>query len=107
MSSVSYHSLLQIAFAFGATFLSTFPRKFTIATNVVGLSAIHTPFVRIPERLAAHPDPSVRLFYSHWNTGQGEWAARGYVGDGTLGGLERTDELTANVAGYVSGRPAL
>ena len=68
---------------------------------------IHTPFVRIPERLAAHPDPSVRLFYSHWNTGQGEWAARGYVGDGTLGGLKRTDGLTANVSGYVSGRPAL
>lgn len=56
---------------------------------------IHTPFVRIPKRLAVHPDPAVRLFYSHWNTGQGEWAARGFAGDGTLGGLERTPELTA------------
>ncbi len=45
-----------------------------------------TNWVRIPKRLAAHPDPDVRLFFSHWNTGQCEWAARGFIGDGTLGG---------------------
>jgi hypothetical protein len=50
---------------------------------------VHTSFVRIPQRLAAHPDSSTRLFYSHWSTGQGEWAARGYTGDGTLGRQER------------------
>jgi hypothetical protein len=32
----------------------------------------------IPERLAMHPDPKVRLFFSHWNTAQGEWAASGF-----------------------------
>jgi ectoine hydroxylase-related dioxygenase (phytanoyl-CoA dioxygenase family) len=57
-------------------------------------SPTHTAFYRIPERLAAHPDPAVRLFYSHWNTGQGEWAARSFTGDGTLGGMERTAHAT-------------
>jgi hypothetical protein len=32
----------------------------------------------IPERLALHPDPQVRLYFSHWNTAQGEWAASGF-----------------------------
>jgi hypothetical protein len=31
-----------------------------------------------PERLAQHPDPRTRLFFSHWNTAQGEWAASGF-----------------------------
>lgn len=31
-----------------------------------------------PERLALHPDPKVRLFFSHWNTAQGEWVASGF-----------------------------
>jgi hypothetical protein len=31
-----------------------------------------------PERLAMHADPKVRLFFSHWNTAQGEWAASGF-----------------------------
>ncbi len=31
-----------------------------------------------PERLARHPDPKIRLFFSHWNTAQGEWAASGF-----------------------------
>ncbi len=31
-----------------------------------------------PERLALHPDPKIRLFFSHWNTAQGEWAASGF-----------------------------
>jgi Phytanoyl-CoA dioxygenase (PhyH) len=31
-----------------------------------------------PERLAMHPDPKIRLFFSHWNTSQGEWAASGF-----------------------------
>ena len=32
----------------------------------------------IPERLALHPDPGVRRFFSHWNSAQGEWAASGF-----------------------------
>jgi ectoine hydroxylase-related dioxygenase (phytanoyl-CoA dioxygenase family) len=32
----------------------------------------------IPERLAMSPDPATRLFFSHWNTAQGEWAASGF-----------------------------
>ena len=32
----------------------------------------------IPERLALHPDPAVRRYFSHWNTAQGEWAASGF-----------------------------
>jgi hypothetical protein len=31
-----------------------------------------------PERLALHSDPNVRMFFSHWNTAQGEWAASGF-----------------------------
>ncbi|MCB1692201.1 MAG: phytanoyl-CoA dioxygenase family protein [Pseudomonadales bacterium] len=31
-----------------------------------------------PERLAMHPDPKKRLFFSHWNTAMGEWAATGF-----------------------------
>ena len=45
-----------------------------------------TDWVRMPKRLAAHPDPEIRIFYSHWNTGMSEWAARDWEGDGTRGG---------------------
>jgi hypothetical protein len=31
-----------------------------------------------PERLALSPDPKTRLFFSHWNTAMGEWAASGF-----------------------------
>jgi hypothetical protein len=31
-----------------------------------------------PERLALHPDPAIRRFFSHWNTAQGEWVASGF-----------------------------
>jgi hypothetical protein len=31
-----------------------------------------------PERLANHSDPAIRLYFSHWNSAQGEWAASGY-----------------------------
>jgi ectoine hydroxylase-related dioxygenase (phytanoyl-CoA dioxygenase family) len=31
-----------------------------------------------PERLALSPDPATRLFFSHWNTAMGEWAASGF-----------------------------
>jgi len=31
-----------------------------------------------PERLAMSSDPEIRLFFSHWNTAQGEWAASGF-----------------------------
>ena len=32
-----------------------------------------------PERLALHPDPKTRLFFSHWNTAQCEWVASGFA----------------------------
>jgi hypothetical protein len=31
-----------------------------------------------PERLALNPDPTIRRFFSHWNTAQGEWVASGF-----------------------------
>lgn len=31
-----------------------------------------------PARLALSPDPATRLFFSHWNTAMGEWAASGF-----------------------------
>ncbi|HWE99060.1 MAG TPA: hypothetical protein VG248_04620 [Caulobacteraceae bacterium] len=34
-----------------------------------------------PERLALSPDPATRLFFSHWNTTMGEWAASGFDPD--------------------------
>ncbi len=34
-----------------------------------------------PERLALHPDPDKRLFFSHWNTTQSEWVASGFDPD--------------------------
>lgn len=34
-----------------------------------------------PERLAFHPDPKIRLFFSHWNTAMGEWVASGFDPD--------------------------
>ena len=37
-----------------------------------------TNWVKIPERMAASPDPKQRLFFSHWNVGQCEWAALGF-----------------------------
>ncbi|MFU8816689.1 MAG: phytanoyl-CoA dioxygenase family protein [Pseudomonadales bacterium] len=32
----------------------------------------------LPQRLALHPDPAKRLFFSHWNTAQCEWVASGF-----------------------------
>jgi len=32
-----------------------------------------------PERLVHHEDEAVRLFFSHWNTAQGEWVASGFA----------------------------
>ncbi len=31
-----------------------------------------------PERLALHPDPEMRLYFSHWNTAMCEWVASGF-----------------------------
>jgi hypothetical protein len=31
-----------------------------------------------PERLALHPDPSIRRYFSHWNSAMGEWVASGF-----------------------------
>ncbi|HLK24180.1 MAG TPA: phytanoyl-CoA dioxygenase family protein [Caulobacteraceae bacterium] len=41
-------------------------------------SPVLTDWNLFPERLALSPDPKVRLFFSHWNTAQGEWAASGF-----------------------------
>ncbi len=41
-------------------------------------SPVLTDWNLFPERLALHPDPKVRLFFSHWNTAQGEWVASGF-----------------------------
>ncbi len=41
-------------------------------------SPVLTDWNLFPERLASHPDPKKRLFFSHWNTAQGEWVASGF-----------------------------
>lgn len=41
-------------------------------------SPVLTDWNLFPERLALHPDPQKRLFFSHWNTAQGEWVASGF-----------------------------
>ena len=41
-------------------------------------SPVLTDWNLFPERLALHPDPATRLFFSHWNTAQGEWVASGF-----------------------------
>ena len=38
-------------------------------------SPVLTDWNLFPERLALHADPKKRLFFSHWNTAQGEWVA--------------------------------
>ena len=34
--------------------------------------------VMIPERMAMHPDPATRRFFSHWNVRQCDWAGLGF-----------------------------
>jgi hypothetical protein len=41
-------------------------------------SPVLTDWNLFPERLAMHPDPQKRLFFSHWNPAQCEWAASGF-----------------------------
>jgi hypothetical protein len=41
-------------------------------------SPVLTDWNLFPERLAMSADPRVRLFFSHWNTAMGEWAASGF-----------------------------
>jgi ectoine hydroxylase-related dioxygenase (phytanoyl-CoA dioxygenase family) len=41
-------------------------------------SPVLTDWNLFPERLALSPDPATRLFFSHWNTAQGEWVASGF-----------------------------
>ena len=41
-------------------------------------SPVLTDWNLFPERLALHPDPGKRLFFSHWNTAQCEWVASGF-----------------------------
>jgi len=41
-------------------------------------SPVLTNWNLFPERLALHPDPEVRMFFSHWNTAQCEWVASGF-----------------------------
>jgi hypothetical protein len=44
-------------------------------------SPVLTDWNLFPERLALHADPKIRLFFSHWNTAQGEWVASGFDPD--------------------------
>jgi hypothetical protein len=44
-------------------------------------SPVLTDWNLFPERLAQSPDPQTRLFFSHWNTAMGEWAASGFDPD--------------------------
>jgi len=44
-------------------------------------SPVLTDWNLFPERLAMHPDPATRLFFSHWNTAQCEWVASGFSDD--------------------------
>jgi hypothetical protein len=41
-------------------------------------SPVLTDWNLIPERLALHEDPRLRLFFSHWNSAQGEWVAQNF-----------------------------
>ena len=41
-------------------------------------SPVLTDWNLFPERLAMHADKNKRLFFSHWNTAQGEWVASGF-----------------------------
>ena len=41
-------------------------------------SPVLTDWNLFPQRLALSPDPGTRLFFSHWNTAMGEWAASGF-----------------------------
>ena len=41
-------------------------------------SPVLTDWNLFPQRLALHADPKIRLFFSHWNTAQGEWVASGF-----------------------------
>ena len=41
-------------------------------------SSVLTDWNLFPERLALSADPTVRRFFSHWNTAMGEWAASGF-----------------------------
>ena len=50
----------------------------TTSRYVRAPSPVLTDWNLFPERLALHPDPDVRLFFSHWNTAQGEWVASGF-----------------------------
>jgi hypothetical protein len=50
----------------------------TTSRYVRSPSPVLTDWNLFPERLARSPDPRVRLFFSHWNTAQGEWVASGF-----------------------------
>jgi hypothetical protein len=41
-------------------------------------SPVLTDWNLFPDRLCLHTDPEIRLFFSHWNTAQGEWVASGF-----------------------------
>lgn len=41
-------------------------------------SSVLTDWNLFPQRLAMSADPATRLFFSHWNTAMGEWAASGF-----------------------------
>lgn len=62
-------------FARGGWLRSSLP---TTNRYVRAPTPVLTDWNLFPERLAMHPDPKMRLFFSHWNTAQGEWVASGF-----------------------------
>ncbi len=62
-------------YARGGWLASSLP---TTARYVRAPSPSLTNWNLIPERLAFHPDPATRLFFSHWNSAQCEWVASGF-----------------------------
>ncbi len=62
-------------YARGGWLRSTLP---TTDRYVRAPTPVLTDWNLFPERLAMHPDPKKRLFFSHWNTAQGEWVASGF-----------------------------
>lgn len=62
-------------FARGGWLKSSLP---TTNRYVRSPSRVLTDWNLFPERLVFHPDPKVRLLFSHWNTAQGEWVASGF-----------------------------
>lgn len=62
-------------FARGGWLKSSLP---TTSKYIRAPAPVLTDWNLFPERLVFHEDPNIRLFFSHWNTAQGEWVASGF-----------------------------